>query len=317
MNYDEFKERLKLEIQESLSRQITFVEDVVNKTNELLESLIIRFEDQVTAPAIYPQKLYADYQDGVPFSKIVDGISESLMTASIEIPELTIENAEKSISFSLLNKEKNKQLLKDCPYKEVNDLAAVPRWHISDEASFIVNKNVMQHLKMTKEEVLNIAQKNTESANYFCKGMDELLKEMLIQDGLPEDLADEMFPIGQTPFYVISNQNKFDGSCAVLSDSFMQNTAEKIGAENLYLLPSSRHEMLALNADTVDNPTDLKSMVMDVNSGVLQAEDFLSDSIYKYNAHTHSLSMCDSKGIFHDKEIHKNITKQSISRGRD
>lgn len=319
MNYDEFTERLKQEIQAHFEQQITFVEGVVNKTNELLESLTIRFEDQMTAPTIYPQKIYEDYQKGIPFSQIVDGISASLMTASIEVPELTIENAEKSISFSLVNKEKNQQLLKECPYKEIHDLAAIIRWHISDEASFIVNNNVMQHLKLTKEELLDIAQKNTESADYFCKSMDEIIKDMMIEDGLPEELADDMFPIGQTPFYVISNQTKFDGSSAVLSDSFMQNAAEKLGAEELYVLPSSRHEMIVLNSANVDNPSELKSMVMDINNNpdVIRAEDFLSNFIYKYNSVTHSLSMCDSKGLFHDKEVKKDNVKQSISRGRD
>lgn len=319
MNYDEFTERLKQEIQAGFAVQINFIEGVVNKTNEMLESLTIRFDNQMVAPTFYPQKLYADYKNGVPFSKIADFVSASLLMESPQVPELTIENAEKSISFSLVNKEKNQELLKGCPYKEVHDMAAIPRWHISDEASFIVNNNMMQHLKMTKEEVLDIAQRNTESESYFCKSMDEIIKDMMIEDGLPVELADEMFPIGQSPFYVISNQNRLDGSCVILSDSFMQKTAEQLGAEELYVLPSSRHEMIVLNTANVDDSTKLKSMVMDVSSNpdLIKAEDFLSNSIYKYNAHTHSLSMCDSKGIFYDKEVQKDTSKQSISRGRD
>ena len=110
-----------------------------------------------------------------------------------------------------------------------------------------------------------------------------------------------------------------DGSCAVLSDSFMQKTAEKIGAEELYLLPSSRHEMLAVDSNLIDDSAELKSMVIEVNSdpNVIQTEDYLSDSIYKYNALTHSLSVCDSKGLFHDKGLSKDAPKQAISRGRD
>lgn len=210
------------------------------------------------------------------FYKMADGICASLMDTSIEIPKLTTENAEKLISFSLVNIEKNQQMLKECPYKEVYDMAAIPRWHISDGESFIVNNNVMQHLKMTKEEVLGIAQKNTESADYLCKNMDEILKNIMLEDGVPEEMAEDFLPKEQLPIYVLSNQYKFDGSSAVLSDSFMQSASEKIGAEELYLLPSSRHEMLALDADVVENPSNLKSMVMDVNSNpdVMKAEDF-------------------------------------------
>lgn len=319
MDYDEFTERLKLEIQESLSRQITFIESVVNKTNEMLEALTIRLDNQEFAQTVYPQKLYQDYQDGVSFSKIADLVSASLMMETPQIPDLTIKNAEKCISFSLLNKEKNKQLLKECPYKEINDLVAVPRWHVSDGASFLVTNNVMQHLKLTKEEVLSIAQKNTESGKYFCKSMDEIIRDMMAEDGLPEVFADEMCPMVQSPLYVLTNKHNFDGSCAILSDSFMQDVAEKTGAEELYLLPSSRHEMIAVNAAMVDNPSSLKSIVVGVNSdpNVIRAEDYLSDSIYEYNAVTHSLSMCDHNGLFHDKQSQNGSIKQTISRGRD
>ncbi|MCM1222004.1 MAG: DUF5688 family protein [Lachnospiraceae bacterium] len=318
MNYDEFRNCLTEEIQANCEKTIVFTNEIVTKANEVLEGLAMRFEGDMTAPTIYPRKLYEDYKNGVPLSKIADAVSASFQMALPEIPPLTIENAEKSISFSLVNKEKNKHLLENCPYKEVHDMAAVPRWHISEEASFIVNNNLMQKLRLTKEEVLEIAQKNTESAAYICQSMDNLLKEMLAVDGMDEDLISGLFPPDLTPFYVISNEKKSDGSCAVLSDSFMQNTAEKLGAEEIYLLPSSRHEMLAADAGLVDDPVELKNMVVDVNSNpdVIRAEDFLSNSIYKYNAKTHSLSMCDSKGLFHDKGASKDDSKQSISRGR-
>ena len=76
--------------------------------------------------------------------------------------------------------------------------------------------------------------------------------------------------------------------------------------------------MLAVNPNIVDDPAELKSMVMDVNnqSDVLREEDYLSDSVYKYNAKTHSLSMCDSNGLFHDKAIGQDTMKQNISKGR-
>lgn len=319
MTYEEFKTNLTEEIQANSEKAIIFTNELITKANEILEGLIMRLEGEMIAPTVYPQKLYEDYQQGVPLSKIADAVSATLQMETPEIPALTPKNAEKSISFSLVNKEKNKHLLENCPYKEVHDLVAIPRWHISEEASFIVNNNLMTKMRMTKEEVLDIAQRNTEAGNYICKSMDQVMKEMMLMDGMPEELADEMFPTGQIPFYVISNEKKQDGSCAILSDSFMQKTAEKIGAEELYLLPSSRHEMLAVDSNLADDPVGLKLMVMAVNCdpNVIKAEDYLSDSIYKYNAKTHSLSVCDSKGLFHDKELSKDNIKQTFSRGRD
>lgn len=318
MDYEEFKTNLQEEIQSRSLRHIEFTIEAVTKTNEMLEGLVLRFEGQAIAPTIYPQLMYETYQKGMSVSDIVDFISPTLFDTSYypPIPELTSENAEQSISFSLINKDKNKELLKQCPYKEIYDMAAIPKWHVTDEASFVVNNNVMQKLRLTKEEVFAIAQRNTESASYVCKRLDDMVRDILANDGVDEDGISEILPIGSSPLYIISNPQKLDGSCAVLSDSFMQKTAEQIGADELYLLPSSRHEMLAIDAHFVNDSSNLKTMVMDVNSNpdIIQNEDFLSNSIYKYDAKTHSLSVCDSKGLFHDKET-LSSAKPNISKG--
>lgn len=318
MDYEEFKTNLQEEIQSRSLRHIEFTIEAVTKTNEMLEGLVLRFEGQSIAPTIYPQLMYETYQKGMSVSDIVDFISPTLFDTSYypPIPELTPENAERSISFSLINKDKNKELLKQCPYKEVYDMAAVPRWHVTDEASFVVNNNIMQTLRMTKEEILNIAQKNTESASYVCKRLDDVVRDILANDGVDEDEISEILPMGSSPLYIISNSQKSDGSCAILSNPFMQKTSGQIGTDELYLLPSSRHEMLVVDAHTVTDSTNLKAMVVDVNSNpnIIQNEDFLSNSIYKYDANTHSLSVCDSKGLFHDKEP-LSSAKPSISKG--
>lgn len=316
MNYEEFKEALQKEIQSKSLKHMEFTLQTVTKTNEILEGLAIRFDEQI-APTIYPQRLYETYKKGMPVSDIVDFISPTIFDTAYypPIPEFTLENAEKSISFSLINKDKNKELLKNCPYKEVHDMAAIPKWHITDEASFVVNNNVMQKLRLTKEEVFDIAKKNTEKADYVCTRLDDMVKDILLNDGVDENDIAEIIPMGQSPLHIISNPQRLDGSCAILSDSFMQKTAEQIGADELYLLPSSRHEMLVIDSHVADS-AHLKSMVMEVNSdpNAISNEDFLSNSIYKYDAKTHNISICDSKGLFHDKEPLSN-TKPNINKG--
>lgn len=318
MNYENFKQELQEEIQSRSLKHIEFTLQTVTKTNEILEGLAIRFEGQAIAPTIYPKSIYETYQKGMSVSDIVDFISPTLFDTSYypPIPEFTLENAKKSISFSLINKDKNKELLKNCPYKEIHDMAAIPKWHVTDEASFVVNNNVLQKLRLTKEEVFDIAQKNTESASYVCKRLDDVVKDILLNDGVDEDDISEIIPMGQSPLHIITNSQKLDGSCAILSDSFMQKTAEQIGTDKLYLLPSSRHEMLVIDAHSVTDPSNLKAMVMEVNSdpNAISNEDFLSNSIYKYDAKTHNIFICDSKGLFHDKEPLSN-TKPNISKG--
>lgn len=303
MDYEEFKDNLQYEIQRNFTEHISFTSGTVNRTNGTAEGLSIRFDGEAVAPTIYPREMYREYQRGMSVRDIAGRISDFLRTVEYpEIPGLTPENAKKCVSLSLVNKDANREMLKGCPYKEVYDMAAVPRWHISDSESFIVNDKVLQSLKMTKEEIMEAAQKNTESAGYTCRSLDMVLRESMLNNGVDEEVIDEIMPC-RTQAYVLSSPSSLDGSCAVLSDSFMQEAAGQIGAEGLYLLPSSRHEMIALDAGTVDDPGILKAMLMEVNSRpeAVGREDFLSDSVYRYDTLTHSLSVCGSMGIFHGK----------------
>lgn len=320
MNYDEFKNELQEEIQANFLENIDFMSHIVTKTNETLDALTLKFAGQDVACTIYPEQMYKDYLNGASISDIADGVSASMKTSHYtKMPEITQENAEKSISLSLINIEKNKQLLKDCPHKVIHDMAAVPRWHVSDEASFLVTDKVMQALKMTKEEILDIAQKNTESAEYTCESLNEVMREVMVEEGIEEESLDGLIPTVEPPFYIVTNQNRMDGSCAILSGKFMQQAAEQIGSEEIYLLPASRHEMIAVNPNVVTDTSDLKDLVMSVNANpdVLRPEDYLSDSIYKYDARAHSISVCDNRGLFHDNPtVSKKDSIKPPSRGR-
>ena len=317
MNYDEFKVTLQEEIQANVSKTINFMETVSTKVNETLEGIILKFEDENVAPVIYPQKLYADYRAGIPVSTIAASISY-MLSNTVDypaVPQLTPENAEKYISFALVNKGKNKGLLGTCPYKDMLDLAAVPRWY-TDRGSFLVDNNIMQMLQMTKEEILDIAERNTESESYVCTDIREIIRDVMIADGMDAELLDDMYPVREPLLFVLTNHANTDGSRAVLSDRFMQSVAERLGTDELYLLPASRDEMLAVSPAIADDVTSLKSAVMAVNRdpGAVKPENVLSDSVYCYNAVTHTLSLCDGMGVSHAGPAQ--AVKQTYSRGR-
>lgn len=321
MNYEEFKIELQEEIQSNFLEHIDFLSETVNMANQTLDRVAVHFEGQLMAPVIYPEKLYEDYKNGMSVGDISDEISVSIARAMMnqpEFPELTIENAKKHIMLSLVNKEKNKKLLEICPHIDVYDMAAIPRWHISEDESFLVDKNIMQTLKMTREELIMVAKRNTESANYTCREMTDVMREIMLKNGIGQETVNEILPMCQTPFFVITNENYFDGSCAILSNTFMQKVSEKLGCEELYILPSSRHEMLVVNPNLPLEPQDLKAMVVEVNGDLkaIKTEDFLSNSVYKYNTKNYTLSVCDSKGLFLDKGNKKESVKRDSGKGR-
>lgn len=321
LTQDEFIEELKEGLSEELSEHdLQFDQQTVHKANEDLEGLTVRMmdrDDGRVAPTIYPDKLYEEYKDGRDIKDIVSSYAEIIDRSSPEfdLNSITAESAKDHISFSLVNTKENEEWLKGVPHEEIGDLSAIPRWHLEDmpdgRASFVVTDQMAQNLQMTKEEVLSIARENTENENFHISGMSDTMTEIMRSQGLSEDYIEEMVgPMReQEQMYVITNESKIDGSAAMLSDSTMQAAYERIG-EDFYILPSSRHEVLAVPESAIERPEDLKEMVESVNATEVSKSDYLSDNVYHYDGKEHEISpVFDEEGRLLDQEEHSGISE--------
>ena len=244
MDYETFKSSLQEKIQGYVSRPINFIDTVSTRINETLEGMVLKLDGENAAPLIYPRKLYEYYRAGVPLSAIAADAADTVKKTYEypTIPDLTQENARKHIRFALINKDRNRKLLETCPYKEVFDLAAVPRWYM-DKGSFLVDNGILQILRMTGEEVLSIAQSNTESEQYICKNIYTIIRESMLAEGVDAaELPDDPSTDGELPLYVLTSQTGVDGSRAVLSDRFLQEVAQQLGTHLLSVYSSTPAE---------------------------------------------------------------------------
>lgn len=118
----------------------------------------------------------------------------------------------------------------------------------------------------------------------------------MLAEGVGAELLDELFLAGKSRLYVLTNRTGNDGSRAVLSDRFMQEAAQQMGADELCLVPSSRNEMIAAAMTDADVPRRLKQILYSVNRdpAAMQPCEILSDSVYTYNAKIHLLSVYSS-----------------------
>lgn len=319
---EEFKEGLSKELSE---HNLQFNQRTIHKANEDREGLIISImdrDDGRVAPTIYPEKDYENYLKGVDIKDIVQNYVRIIDRSSPKFDpnSLNAENARKQISFSLVNTKKNAEWLKTVPHEEIGDLSAIPRWHLEDfpdgRASFVVTDQVAQDLQITKEEILSIARENTENENFNISGISDTMAEILRQDpDLPEDYIEDMIgPMREDEkMYIITNESKIDGSAAMLSDATMQATYERIG-EDFYILPSSRHEVLAVPESSISDPADLKEMVESVNATEVSKSDYLSDNVYHYDGKEHELTpMFDEDGRLLDHDSHSGLSEDMDS----
>jgi len=148
----------------------------------------------------------------------------------------------------------------------------------------------MELWKTTWEELDRYATEQTEKQNpSYIFDMVDMATEML-EKAVDVELPDFEIPHGQ--MYVITNQERYFGAAVLLyKDVFKNFATEK--EEDLYILPSSTHEVIVIPASLAQYQgiKGLKEMVKEVNSTHVEPEEFLSDNIYFYDRQTDSIKI--------------------------
>ena len=84
-------------------------------------------------------------------------------------------------------------------------------------------------------------------------------------------------------FYVLTNRVRRFGACYMFDRPVLEALSSLLNSD-LILLPSSVHECMVLASKYCANTMRLSEMVRDINRTEVSEEDFLSDSIYRYDA---------------------------------
>ena len=107
-----------------------------------------------------------------------------------------------------------------------------------------------------------------------CQSMNEIF-------GMPELDMD---------MYVLSNERKNWGAgAAFICTLKLKELAEKWHTNEIVILPSSVHELIAIKPDMADNKY-INAMIADVNAGYVDEKEQLSDHHYIYHADSDSFT---------------------------
>lgn len=198
--------------------------------------------------------------------------------AAVKIPNLQeFENIRGRIIYRLVNYEKNKEILEDCPHIRLYDLAVTFRWvaRIDDvgvSTSLITNKQVKEWGVSVNDLVLAARQNTPRLFPAKIIDMEEMLAGMVSFILYPSAI----------PMYILTNEQELNGASALLYGDILKDFANKKGSD-MYILPSSIHEVIMVPADRIDDPKGLSSMVHEANTTVVSTGDVLSDSVYYYD----------------------------------
>ena len=249
------------------------------------------------SPTIYLNFYFKQYQKGRSLEEIYHDIlsvyKENKPSGNIDISFFTdYEQVKKRIVFKLINYEQNRQLLEKIPHIRLLDLAIIFNCLVEADATgnatILIYNNHLSLWNVTRDDLYQLAMKNTPKLlTYELRDMSDVLIELMA--GVPCNSMNEELEY-MVPMYVLSNKSKLNGSGCILYHNLLHNLCEKLECD-LYILPSSIHEVILLPAYDHDSYDELTSMVKEVNSTQLSREEVLSDHVYYYSRETGQISM--------------------------
>lgn len=295
MNYNCFLKDVTQRVCEAVSGTMTVEVGAVAKNNGVtLDSLMIHRPGETVCPNIYINPLYEQYLNGATVDQIVERI---LLTYRSAVPAAEIDpdallNPEIILSqvvYRLVNYKKNERLLEDIPYKPVLDLALIYYVMVHTEefgdGAIMVRNDLLAYYNLTKEEVDRAAKENTARllpADFM--GIRELMREMgeIIGVKSYKDLSLEEEAVA-SPLYVLTNRQRLFGAYYMTDESLLSEISRKLDSD-LFLIPSSVHECMVVPTEIWEEKDTLSDMVREINHTQVSEQDFLADTIYRYNA---------------------------------
>ena len=312
MNYIDFITIITEEIKTKICEEEKVeVRDVRKNNGVILQGLTITSAQSNMAPTIYLNSFYEEYERGKSIDEIAEDILQIYHTSKLPVDVdmeffLNYELVKANLYCRLINFEKNEEFLENVPYKKYFDLAMI--CYFSCEHEYLKNGFITittDHLDnwgIDEEELFKVAWLNTkEKYPYTYVSMEQMIRQMVERDVRRDmDMRDDkiedkeewisftvdeivkgLFRENKNQMYVLSNEGKIWGAVSMLCEEALKEIANEV-RDDLFILPSSVHEVIVIPAETANSKEYLKEMVAEVNRSHVEREEVLSDHIYRY-----------------------------------
>lgn len=300
MNYERFKHTILERMQLLLGPDTALRIQTICKNNGLkLDGLVISSPSSNLSPTIFLNYYYENPSVFPDFDAICKDIrrtyEQNRSTEVIDADFFTdYELIRRHIAYRMINYEKNKELLKTVPYVRYLDLAIVfyCLLHLTESgnATILIHKNHLDLWQITAAQLYEQACQTTPLLlPYDFRNMTSVLSEL---NGTTPASGQNMADTASfCPMYVLTNNQKLYGAGCVLYPGLLEAISKKLD-HDLFLLPSSIHEMILLPAANRVQSFELADLVTQINRTELAVDEILSDRVYYYSRTDQALSIC-------------------------
>lgn len=303
MNYEEFKAKTKETFMHYMPASYQHLKVQIlpcAKINCVLDGLTLQCTEakQYVSPTLYVNHMYEFYQKSGNFDATMEEFASNMETAFEKLPPIPRADSSTSkehIVFQLINAEENKALLEKVPHRNFHDLAIIYRWimeiHDDEIASAIVTDHIAKNLGFDEGQLYELAVYNTKQLfPPMIKHIGTALSELFLKDIRLSDMPDDLDgTFTKTPMYVISNDIGINGAVTMLYEEQLYRLAKQLD-DNLYILPSSIHEVIAIPKASGDLEI-LAEIVTEINMTQLHPSERLSNQVYFYDKASRTLTL--------------------------
>ena len=265
------------------------INHVIKNNGCEMDGLVIMEKGKDIAPTIYLDSFYELYTNGENIKSIIRQIeviyeqNKNNVTFDVNILK-HFDTIKDKIVYKVVNYRSNETLLEQVPHKRILDLAVVFYCLLDNEygrsATALIYNNNLKNWNVTIDDVYKAALKNTPDLLHSkISSVAALFEKCGVNvDGEEVDLKDYV----PSDMYVLTNESKLNGAACILYENVLYDFAQKLGAD-LYILPSSVHEVILLPKLSMFEKDELVNMVKEVNTEGVAADEVLSDHVYEYN----------------------------------
>lgn len=292
---DRFVEELIRELGVKLDETYSMVRVGANKNNGvLLDGIRFDKKGEKISPVVYVKGYYEAFiEERMTMEMIVESIVKQISEKrDVEdvVRKLQQYNLiQYDLVFNLINYDLNREILKERPHKKFLDLAAVGMIRVETrdglDGIVYVTHNMLKAWKIDEDTLFEQCMRNTLHrekhsihnmrdivAKMYMSEANEFLKEML-ENSLGNDRG---------YMYVLTNEARHMGANVLLNHTFLHNFAMQ-HESNLIIYPSSLHEVIIVFEEDFRTECMDAEMVKMINEEQVYREEWLSNSVYKYD----------------------------------
>ena len=263
--------------------------EIVKNNDTKLHGITIEFPGMNTgaSPILYVDKEYHRIcEDKISFDDFINDLVNTReihntlswgSTAGV-ITEWT--SARQMLYPVLVSADHNEAYLEGLVSKDFLDLKIIyvlrGVMKMDDYSCIKITKNLFEEYGISLDTLHEQAMQNLRNDHYSFYRIEDMLMDAT-------GISDDIKPVDHFEYglYCLSNRKKMYGAAGILD---IDNLARVADGKDMFVIPSSVHEMLILPVDVSTNVAELNQMIHQINRTTVQPDEVLSDHAYYFNA---------------------------------